>query len=141
MRHLDQVIRCRRGLPPRHQRRHRRFRPKKAWSSAGEAEEQGSVTQKPVTDRMDRQQEIPSTGQTGFLVLWGQADTEERREPVFRSLETWRDIFCEHISDMSRTGIIEHRIPTYLNTIPGRLSARCIELKSWLLRQRWFDCF
>ena len=47
-----------------------------------------------------------------------QADSPERLQEAKLLLETWRDLFCEHISQMPKTDIIQHRIPTYKNAIP-----------------------
>ena len=47
-----------------------------------------------------------------------QVDTPERLYEAKLLLDTWRDLFYEHISQMPRTDLIQHRIPTYKNAIP-----------------------
>lgn len=39
-------------------------------------------------------------------------------------LYTWRDCFVEDVRDMPPTTLVEHRIPTYPNSIPGVASVR-----------------
>lgn len=53
------------------------------------------------------------------------ADTLERILKVLQVLETWNDIFVTDVREMPVTDLIEHRIPTYDESVPKSLALSC----------------